>query len=74
MSDGGSHLGRDGLLLDEEEVGFDGLHLLGLLVFGEERGVDVVWLGSVKLEGRGCGSLDHGESSDDISVGVLDLE
>ena len=71
--DGCAYLGGDGLFLDEEEVGFDELGLLGLLVFGEERGVDFVGDGMLGLESCSGGSLDDSEGGHDIAVGVGDL-
>ena len=71
--DGCAHFGGDGLLLDEEEVGFDELCLLGLLVLGEERSVNFVGVGILGFEGCGRRSLDHSEGAYDIAVGVGDL-
>ena len=67
---GCAHFGGDGLLLDEEEVGFDELCLLGFGVFGEERSVDFIRVGVFSLESCGGWSLDHGKSCYDIAVGV----
>lgn len=58
--DGCANFGGYGLLLDEEEVGFNELCLLGLLVLGDERSVDFVGVGKLGFEGCGGGSLDHG--------------
>ena len=71
--DGCAHFGGDGLLLDEEEVGFDELRLLGLLVFGEERSIGFVGIGILGFIRCSSGSLDHGEGGYDIAVGVGDL-
>ena len=73
MFDGCAYLGGDWLLLNKEEVGFDNLCLLGLLVWGEERSVDFVGVGGLSLKGCGSRSLDHGESGHDITVGVRNL-
>lgn len=71
--DGRAHFGGNGLLLDEEEVGFDELCLLGLLVFGEERSVELIRVVVFSLESCGGRSLDHGKGSYDITVRIGDL-
>lgn len=73
MLDGCANFGGYWLLLNEEEVGFDDLCLLGLLVWGEERSIDFVRVGSLGFKGRGSRSLDHGKSSHDIAIGVRNL-
>lgn len=70
---GCADFGSDGFLFNEEEVGFNELCLLGLLVLGNERGVDFVGVGKLGFEGCGGGSFDHGESGYDIAVGVGNL-
>ena len=71
---GCAHFGCNRLLLDKEEVGFDNLGLLGFVILREERSVDFIGLFVFSLESC-CGrSLDHGQSSYDITVGVGDLE
>lgn len=73
MLDGGAHFGCDGLLLNEEEVGFDDLGLLGFLVLRDERCVDFIGVGVFSFEGSGGGSLDDGKCCYDIAIGVGDL-
>ena len=74
MPDGCAHLGGDGLLPDEKEVGFDELCLFGLLVLGEERSVDFVGIGILGFKGCGGRSLDHGKGGYDVAVGIGDLK
>lgn len=69
-----AHLGCDRLLLDKEEIGLHRLHLLGLLFLREKRSINFFEiLVGVDLEGCSGGSLDHGQSCDDIAVGIRDL-
>lgn len=58
--DGCAYFGCDGLLLDEEEVGFDEFWLLGFLVFREEGSVDFIGVDVFNLEGAGRWGLDDG--------------
>ena len=71
--DGGADLGGDGLLLDEQEVGFDHLGCLGFVVWREKRGIGFLRVGVFSLERCGGGSFNHGEGSYDIAKGVGNL-
>ena len=70
MFDCGTHSRCYGLLLDEEEVGFDGFCILWLLI--KERSLGLV--NRVDCEGSSGWSFDHGQGCDDIAVGIRDLE
>lgn len=73
--DSRGHLCGDWLLLDEEQVGFHKLHLLGLLFLREDGSVDFFQgIIRVNLESCGGGSFDHGKSTNDIAIGVRDLK
>ena len=73
MFDSGTYLGGDRLLLDEEEVGFDRLGGLRLLVWRDRGGVGFIRVGVFSLECCGSGGLNHGEGSYEIAKGVGNL-
>lgn len=71
--DSRTHFGGDGRLLDEEEVGFDNLGLIGFLVLGKERGIGLIEISVFSFERCGSGSFDHSEGGYEIAVSVGNL-
>ena len=76
MLDCGTELGCDRRSLDEEEFGLKFLEvlLLGLLILREKRSINFGrFILDNGLEGSSSRGLDHGQSSHEIAIGVIDL-
>lgn len=71
MPDGGPDLGCDGLGLDVEQLRLGNGRLL--LIGGQQRSISLVGFSRVDLEGSCSRSFDHGQSSYNAAIDVLNL-